>query len=305
MGEAASDSTKRTPSFSRELFDAVRNDHTTLNKLITSRLPLGLPPHADNPLLYLQGIIAFGLIYDVFENQLTKEASNHGSKERGSEALGLLCIPGLLRRDKLQQDVHELQHRLGKEHVKQCDDMQKQAMRILHELPNRLAEKPHLIYAYTWAMYLAMFNGGRWIRGQLRDAGEVFWMGPPPLSFWEFEDGHDGTEIHLQFKDNFEIAARQLTDDQWAEVVQEAPEVFALCLGLVGALEGVSQEEANHKPPSKGDSLLNLTSTLWTAFGYIGVLFLLRLAWPRLLDAYTSWTNNVAQVVQVNGTVTE
>ena len=40
------------------------------------------------------------------------------------------------------------------------------------------AEKPHVLIAYAWVWYMAIFAGGRWIRGQLDAAGRrEFWEG--------------------------------------------------------------------------------------------------------------------------------
>lgn len=42
--------------------------HTNLNRLITSRLPLGLPPHTDDSTLYATGLLHFAHIYLTFES---------------------------------------------------------------------------------------------------------------------------------------------------------------------------------------------------------------------------------------------
>lgn len=45
-----------------------RTLHTNLNRLITSRLPLGLPPHTDDPTLYATGLLHFAHVYLTFES---------------------------------------------------------------------------------------------------------------------------------------------------------------------------------------------------------------------------------------------
>lgn len=39
------------------------------------------------------------------------------------------------------------------------------------------AVKPHLLLAYSWVLYMALFSGGRYIRATLRGAGVGFWGG--------------------------------------------------------------------------------------------------------------------------------
>ncbi|KAH6214892.1 hypothetical protein HBI53_096580 [Parastagonospora nodorum] len=53
---------------STEINIATRNLHTTLNRLITSRLPLALPPHASDPTLYTTGLLHFAHIFLTFES---------------------------------------------------------------------------------------------------------------------------------------------------------------------------------------------------------------------------------------------
>ena len=265
------------PSFSRELYDAVRNEHTALNKLITSRLPLCLPPHTTHPLLYVQGIVVFGSIYEAFESQLAGDSSGQG-EERIGRALNFLDVSGLRRTERLRRDVEETKLRLLDAHIGAYDRQRLKVVRLLDDVSDRLAEKPYLILAHAWTMYLALFNGGRWIRKQLRDAGEDFWMGPPPLSFWEFEGDEDGDDVHAQFKENFEKAARQLTADERTAVVQEASGVFSRCTQLVEALDETVRDETKGKLGQNAEKVDGRKATLWTAFGYVGFAYLLKLA---------------------------
>ena len=81
-----------------------------------------------------------------------------------------------------------------------------------------VSAKPYLLVAYAWVMYMAVFSGGRWIRGQLVGAGEGFWRGvevgdgdsgeeegkrgleAAGLSFWHFVGEEDGEDIKREFK---------------------------------------------------------------------------------------------------------
>ncbi|KAF1927533.1 heme oxygenase-like protein, partial [Didymella exigua CBS 183.55] len=51
-----------------EINAATRTLHTNLNRLITSRLPLGLPPHTADSTLYATGLLHFAHIYLTFES---------------------------------------------------------------------------------------------------------------------------------------------------------------------------------------------------------------------------------------------
>ncbi|KAH7380504.1 hypothetical protein DE146DRAFT_302160 [Phaeosphaeria sp. MPI-PUGE-AT-0046c] len=66
-------------SLSSEINTATRNAHTTLNRLITSRLPLALPPHAADPALYTTGLLHFAHIFLTFESLWTDLLRNYGT----------------------------------------------------------------------------------------------------------------------------------------------------------------------------------------------------------------------------------
>ncbi|KAF3009969.1 heme oxygenase [Curvularia kusanoi] len=51
-----------------EINAATRTLHTNLNRLITSRLPLGLPPYTSDSALYATGLLHFAHIYLTFES---------------------------------------------------------------------------------------------------------------------------------------------------------------------------------------------------------------------------------------------
>lgn len=283
MGGASTTPSTTARTFSSELFAAVHKDHTALNKLITSRLPLCLPPHVDNPLLYVQGLTVFGHIFALFERQLARELRKHASQDRISSALRLLDNPGLYRTERLQRDIDEVRQRLRGAYDGTYERIAREVIDLCNASSHRRSEKPHLILAHAWAMYLALFNGGRWIRKQLCDSGEDFWMGTPPLSFWGFEGDRDGDNVHAQFKENFELAAQQLTSREWTDVVQETREVFALCSRLVAVLDDASAKEGRTTSARTVDRGAGLGATLWSTFEYVGLVCLLIAVWAFLL----------------------
>ena len=104
-------------------------------------------------------------------------------------------------------------------------------------------------------MYMALFNGGRWIRRQLRGGGADFWLvdAHPPtssedkgskaeadidcLTFWEFDTETDGEKYKEDFKRRIDEVATRLTEEERREIVDEAVEIFRLCGELVDKLD--------------------------------------------------------------------
>lgn len=150
------------------------------------------------------------------------------------------------------------------------------------------AAKPHVLIAYAWVMYMAVFAGGRWIRGQLASGGREFWEGagdvinndettdggntnkegggrPAPginfdtlgdrgLAFFSFDGAHDGEDIKAAFKARLEDAEALLSPRQRAEVVAEAHAIFEWSIALVEELdELLDTPDADAMPkPLKG-----------------------------------------------------
>ncbi|KAL5119905.1 hypothetical protein ACEQ8H_002267 [Pleosporales sp. CAS-2024a] len=81
--EASAAEHRRAPlavSLPAEINSATRTLHTTLNRLITSRLPLALPPHAADPALYTTGLVHFAHVFLTFESlwaDLLRDHSPH------------------------------------------------------------------------------------------------------------------------------------------------------------------------------------------------------------------------------------
>ena len=61
--------------------------HTNLNRLITSRLPLGLPPHTTDPVLYTTGLLHFAHIYLTFESLWSDLICNHARSTSSSASM--------------------------------------------------------------------------------------------------------------------------------------------------------------------------------------------------------------------------
>lgn len=231
-----------------EIHAATASYHATLNRSIIPRLKLCLPPHAANPAVYADGIACFGRIYILFELVWEEILEGRPDDVRINDALKQIRLPSLFRSARLQADLCLLDQGLdGREQSYKDDD--DELLALLERTREAMLKKPHLIMSYTWVMYLALFNGGRWIRGQLEKAGPGFWgtqthTDSPKLdclSFWEFEGNSDGEDIKNDFKARFEVAAAVLDDTKRQEVVAECVRVFEMCSQMVGWLDKQTQ----------------------------------------------------------------
>jgi hypothetical protein len=198
-----------------------------LNRLITARLPLCAPPHTDFPLLYVVGFKRFAKIYQTFEEVLDS-ICQHGDIDSQASinevvgcgietALRAIHLPRLYRSQRLRSDISLLERRLVNEAASGgiFQDSGPMTQNFVARISQITSEKPHVILAYTWVMYMALFNGGRWRRSQLLNAGGDFWTGGAYadrlisdqstchscLSFWFFDGSRDGEDI----KEDFEI----------------------------------------------------------------------------------------------------
>ncbi|KAK5456200.1 hypothetical protein LTS15_005519 [Exophiala xenobiotica] len=262
-----------------ELHAATREKHHALNMQITARLPLCLPPHANNPLLYAKGMVVFGQIYSAFEDFL-----------EASLASGSL--------DNRLRDVYQYC-----DQTSDIDLLSQQSTVFASRITAILSAKPHVLLAYAWAMYLALFNGGRWIRRQLVSPGSNFWKADAfPLSFWYFGDGSgEDTEdeaLKLRFKDSLLAASSLLTEAEKEDVIEEAKGLFDMCSEMVLFLDEAVADAGCSKLDSPQEGSVRATgpqylapaSSLAFAWSYITstlafVRTTTRSAWERRVQA--------------------
>ena len=154
----------------------------------------------------------------------------------------------LLRTSRLQRDIrniHEKTSPATTTSLLQQSDIERlqNCSSVLQErIFTSVMTRPHILLAYMWTMYLALFNGGRWIRRQLNSAGTEFWLSDAshnqlPLSFWDFSGTDEGESVKVKFKQLFDQAAETLTDDEKDQVVSESFRLFATCADLVTLLD--------------------------------------------------------------------
>ena len=189
---------------------ATRSIHSQLNKMLIERLPLALPPHTTNPSIYISGILHVVPIYHTFESLWQALLDSHrlstGSRDDASldfsetassiledtphvsgnvssrlfSLLSHLRLPGLLRAGRLRADIRSLtgvpEHLIDDQIAAVSSDGE--LARFIEYTTNSVETKPHVLAAYAWVLYMALFSGGRYIRASLQHAGGLasdFW----------------------------------------------------------------------------------------------------------------------------------
>ncbi|KAF1918549.1 hypothetical protein BDU57DRAFT_515402 [Ampelomyces quisqualis] len=289
-----------------EINSATRNLHTTLNRLIMSRLPLALPPHAADASLYTTGFLHFAHVFLTFESLWADLLRHHGTQTRSTpntsppdltpappptspllsyllvnpydspslftRTLGAPIPPspplvaflqtlrprGLMRSARVKRDLERLMglHPTDLEVLLARYPGDKVADFCTH-IRKAVNEKPWTLVSYAWCFYMAVFSGGRWIRAGLLSAGPDFWeaaredekapilsLQEEGLSFWHFPGQFDGEDIKLEFKTHLAAAETLFTPDQRVDIIEEAKNIFALCVTLVQELdEAIGSDE--------------------------------------------------------------
>ena len=184
MDTAASNWKQRSSLPLAEAIQAVtRTVHAKLNKLIIARLPLALPEATPDSATYLTGLLHISTIYITFEGLWLRLLDHEGTEptsdlpKRVSELLQQLCLGDLMRSDKLLADLQSLSGWSGGK-VKQELQNVSQVGRLgdfNRHIEREVLKKPHILVAYSYILYMALFAGGRFIRTTLKSAGPDFW----------------------------------------------------------------------------------------------------------------------------------
>lgn len=236
---------------------ATRKQHTNLNRLLISRLPLALPPHTETPELFGRGIVPFARIFALFEVEWElftrhvsikpETGSTHDIEVR--KWLARLRPHGLARSDRLKNDLQHLRAIIPYKiyHTPDLGDKWTRDMRTL------MRSKPHVFVAFAWVFYMAVFSGGRWIRQQLANGGAGFWqqsditqldkeqdsalLDVPGFSFLSFEGDQDGEDIKALFKSRLTEGETLLTPEEKQDVIDTAQQLFDRSILLVTEMD--------------------------------------------------------------------
>jgi heme oxygenase len=293
-------------------FDSYRTLHTNLNRLITSRLPLALPPHSTDPTLYTTGLLHFAHIFLTFESlwaDLLRDYAPSSSRSAPTQptidpegtsspfspllsyllvnpydspslftsTLGAPTPPspqlaaflqslrprGLIRSSRLKRDLEYLLgvHPTDLEVLLAKYPGDKVAQFCTH-IRKSVNEKPWTLVSYAWCFYMAIFSGGRWIRGGLLRAPPSFWptttdleeasktldLQNQGLSFWHFPGPNDGEDIKAEFKLRLAAAETLFTPDERIDIIEEAKQIFKLCASLVDELDEMIGTDMSFTP---------------------------------------------------------
>ncbi|KAF2087270.1 heme oxygenase-like protein, partial [Saccharata proteae CBS 121410] len=266
-----------------------RTGHIHLNRLITSRLPLALPPHAASPRLYASGLSHFAHVYLTFEScwrdvvvaatsaplrnpalsslledpwiavsaspaNSTVLPPNPSPNPQLLPLLASLVPSGLARSRRLRSDLATILSLRPVDLDVQLSAFPGPAVRTFCEHIRRIVRaKPHVLVAYTWVLYMAVFSGGRYIRAELAKAGEGFWgrhmngedardgavLKDVGLGFWGFEGECDGDDVKADYKARLAVVDAALTPEERVDVVEEARNIFENCRLLVEELDAL------------------------------------------------------------------
>lgn len=177
------------------------------------------------------------------------------------EGLEGVYMRGLERAGRLKGDVERVlgkERKLGRTMVLEDGGkwQRPRSMAFAAHIHTSVEGRPHLLLAYTWVLYMALFSGGRYIRSRLRQAGSGFWNRRVEgesegsyrrrmednekedavdgyLGFWTFEGDEDGENLKAEFKQRFATIEANLTEAEKEEVVQGAVSIMQSITGVV------------------------------------------------------------------------
>jgi heme oxygenase len=293
--------------------------HSQLNRLIINRLPLALPH------FYTQGLLHIAPIYITFESlwqsmiheasqfptsleqarffsptesESFRQLSNVGDKTHC--ILTRLYLPGLLRTSRLYKDICSLSGN-GEQNVEaelENIALQGAVAGFLKHIRVSIESKPHVLLAYFWVFYMALFSGGRVLRASLQQLH----VGEPAssLQFFNFDGNEDGEDLKREFKNRFLALETEniLTVGEKEDIVKEAQEIFNSMIHLVFSLDKICHSkaalgQANLATPvqiTRHGNLMTLRKTVWSRLDQRrGLVEVLMLALAILVSCYLRW----------------
>ena len=261
--------------------------HTKINKLIIPRVALALPPNAQDPSLYACGLLHIAPVYLTFEalwkemlettpmdqekSLLVKGSGRPQVSTRMHTILRDLAIPELMRSGHIKADIQTITGWSPDLVNEQLDLVSKTGHlgEFTSHIRRAIKNKPHVLISYSFLMFMALFNGGRYIRARLASAGPEFWnqvaapvkpmMRPCeerpasssaavehtpdlPLRFFHFKAAQDGEVIKREFKRILDVSEEAVTRSERADILQEAVCIFENIALVVAQLDAVMSE---------------------------------------------------------------
>ncbi|KAL7790907.1 hypothetical protein V8C37DRAFT_170163 [Trichoderma ceciliae] len=314
-------SSQTAKSLAGDIVGATRSMHTKINKLVTSRLPLALPPRASDAGPYISGLLYFLPVYMTFEKawldiidtppvgnvvECAVSGAENGKgerldvSERVHAMLKSIYVPQLFRSDRLKADIKSM--------TGWSDDILDRQIHIirgtgqlsafLSHIKQTVSAKPHVLIAYSYNLFMALFAGGRFIRASFENVSPEFWETVPapikptlqpcesssvakspeqvaevdlhshaqqsmPLAFWRFDSPNDGEGLKQEFKEKLLRWGGELTAEERDDVIQESVIILESIGLLVGQLDTVCNDEQDEKP----DIQIPMRPSLASLFG--------------------------------------
>lgn len=302
---------------------STRAVHAQLNKLIIARLHLAVPPRSSDPSAYVTGLLHITPIYATFEQlwkKLVDESSAANPNFEPSDScdpgrplldstvfathdwdvmsehqptvctridslLQHLYMPSLMRTHRLKQDISDLTGWSDDVVQQQIEIVSKQSRlgEFVQHIHKAIENKPHVLVAYSYILFMALFAGGRFIRASLEASGQEFWDQVPspvkpaklpcqfvakpaerassladdelsnischhadhtmPLRFLHFKSAEDGEDLKREFKRRLLDLENILSDSEKHDIIQEGVCIFENMLRLVEQLDDVFSED--------------------------------------------------------------
>lgn len=297
---------------------ATRSVHTKLNKLILRRLPLAIRPGANDSSAYTQGILHIAPLYIAFESlwhailheqpdEKDSSSDRHSVPEPRSSSpeppfpfrggnpvqshipkpsrriytvLNQMFMPGLLRSARLRSDLRSLAGWSDDVAQSQLEEVATTGRlgEIVSHIRRATEKHPHVLLAYAWVLYMALFSGGRFIRATLESAGgDGFWesvgdtqerkgesAARDPLGFFHFSGPQDGEDLKAEFQRRLAQMGKLLTETEREDIVREAMCVFENLILVISQLDDVCHTKLSDMSPL--DSVASLVPTRTSPF---------------------------------------
>ncbi|KAL8761302.1 MAG: hypothetical protein Q9184_002571 [Pyrenodesmia sp. 2 TL-2023] len=230
--------------------------------------------------LYALGISHFRPIYSIFEASFENHLCSGTVAPRVERILQQLHLPGLGRAQALENDIRTL---LPESYRYPNPSSFPQLEAFERHVQASVAQKPHLLIAYTWIFYMALFSGGRYIRSKLRaglgasirSATSANADQAAGLSFWEFPGKHDGDDLKVEYKSRVTAVSALLTEEERADIADEGVKIMVFLTDIVtevaDVVPGRALELALDTPSGDKDT------------GFLGPVSRIRPPWLLLL----------------------
>ncbi|KAG7132317.1 Heme-binding protein HMX1 like [Verticillium longisporum] len=242
--EASASSGSPQRPLSDSINAATRTIHAKLNKLIIARLPLSLPPHAQDPSTYASGLLHIAPIYITFESwwhglvSARPAPGADAAADRIHDILSSIYFPDLMRADRLCADIAQLTGWSADTVNQKLDTVARHGSLadFLRHVSRALENRPHVLIAYAYILFMALFAGGRFIRATLESVGTSV----PEPGFWN--------HLKRDFKASLASIEPLLSAHDRHDVVQEAICIFDNMLRLVGQLDVFCNTDLEAEP---------------------------------------------------------